>query len=112
MSEPPAASDAAAAAAPTTEPEAVEEGPPATAAQLPSEYFMPLEGFDAVRHMLENLPDDGLAVPYLAVQTAQTQQVLDAINSQLSARVMRSYEAKAIRLASSVPSRKSGSEPT
>jgi hypothetical protein len=92
MSEP-AARDAAAAAAPTTEPEAVEEGPPATAAQLPSEYFMPLEGFDAVRHMLENLPDDGLAVPYLAAQTAQTQQVLDAINSQLSARVMRSYGA-------------------
>ena len=62
---------------------------------LPPEFFTPLESFDAVRHMLQNLPDDseGLSYSFLSSQTAQTQVVLDAINSQLSARVMRSYGA-------------------
>ena len=61
---------------------------------LPPEFFQPLDEFDAVRHTLMNLPGDNeLSVHYLAAQTAQTQVVLDAINSQLSARVMRSYGA-------------------
>lgn len=61
---------------------------------LPPEFFLPLDAFDAVRHTLHSLPEeDGLAAPFLAVQTAQTQVVLDAINSQLSTRVMRSYGA-------------------
>ena len=62
-------------------------------AALPPEFFMPLEAFDSVHHTLANLPEDGLDAGYLAAQTAQTQVVLDAINSQLSARVMRSYGA-------------------
>eukprot|EP00900_Chrysochromulina_parva_P005119 jgi/Chrpa1/14608/Chrysochromulina_OHIO_Genome00023056-RA len=61
---------------------------------LPPEFFTPLDSFDAVRHLLENLPDeDGLNGRFLSEQTKQTQTVLDAINSQLSARVMRSYGA-------------------
>ena len=60
-------------------------------AALPPEFFTPLESFDAVHHALSNLPD--LSASYLAEQTAQTQGVLDAINGQLSARVMRSYGA-------------------
>lgn len=61
---------------------------------LPPEFFTPVDEFDAVRHLLENLPDEeGLSSEFLAAQTAQTQTVLDAINSQLSARVMRSYGA-------------------
>lgn len=65
-----------------------EGAPPAL---LSGQYFLPLESFDAVRHLLENLPTDGLTKPYLASQTSQTQVILDAINSQLSVRVMRSY---------------------
>lgn len=62
--------------------------------QLPPEYFTPLGSFDAVRHMLENLDETaGLSSGYLTSQTAQTHAVLDAINAQLSARVMRSYAA-------------------
>ena len=61
---------------------------------LPEEFFLPLDEFDAVRHTLTNLPEeDGLSATYIAAQTAETQAVLDAINSQLSARVMRSYGA-------------------
>jgi hypothetical protein len=67
----------------------------AEAGALPPEFYQPLEQFDAVAHTLSNLPDDdeGLSAAYLTAQTAQTQVVLDAINSQLSARVMRSYGA-------------------
>lgn len=62
--------------------------------ELPSEFFMPLDVFDAVQHMLDSLPHSREVFPsYLASQTTQTQVVLDAINSQLAARVMRSYGA-------------------
>ena len=62
--------------------------------ELPAEFFMPPALFDAVRHMLVNLPDsDSSSAPYIASQMVQTQAVLDAINLQLSARVMRSYGA-------------------
>ena len=66
----------------------------AEAPQLPPQFFTPPDGFDSVRHMLENLPEEeGLSLGFLHAQTAETQTVLDAINSQLSARVMRSYGA-------------------
>ena len=53
-----------------------------------------MDDFDAVHHTLANLPaDEGLSPAYLTAQTGETQIVLDAINSQLSARVMRSYGA-------------------
>jgi len=46
---------------------------------LPPEFFTPVDEFDAVRHLLENLPDEeGLSSEFLAAQTAQTQTVLDA----------------------------------
>ena len=62
--------------------------------ELPSEFFMPLNVFDAVRHMLDSLPDSqNFSATYIASQMVQAQVVLDAINSQLSARVMRSYGA-------------------
>ena len=61
---------------------------------LPPEYFFPFDEFDAIAHTLSSLPDDeGFSTVYLSAQMAQTQVVLDAINSQLSARVMRSYGA-------------------
>ena len=61
---------------------------------LPPEFYSPVEDFDSVRHLLENLPEEeSLSPAYLAAQMSQTQVVLDAINSQLSARVMRSYGA-------------------
>ena len=59
---------------------------------LPPEFFQPLDDFDAVQHMLSSLPDK-LSPHFLTTQTQQTQVVLDAINSQLSTRVMRSYGA-------------------
>ncbi|EOD40469.1 hypothetical protein EMIHUDRAFT_125538, partial [Emiliania huxleyi CCMP1516] len=62
-------------------------------AGLPPEYFLPLEDFDAVGHMLQCLPEEGLGESYLAAQLDQTQDVLEEINSKLSARVMRSYGA-------------------
>ena len=62
--------------------------------QLPVEFFTPLDSFDAVAHLLENLPErDQMTLPFLVTQMEQTQTVLDAINTQLSARVMRSYGA-------------------
>ena len=61
-------------------------------ATLPDEYFTPLDSFDAVHHMLESLPEQ-LSEAYVQGQIQQTQLVLDSINSQLSARVMRSYGA-------------------
>eukprot|EP00966_Prymnesium_polylepis_P045205 1047252-Prymnesium_polylepis.1 len=60
--------------------------------KLPPEFFQPLDAFDAVQHMLTSLPE-GLSPHFLTSQTQQTQVVLDAINSQLSMRVMRSYGA-------------------
>ena len=84
--------DNSAAPPPLDEPNDSQESDHPVAA-LPPEFFMPLEQFDSVHHTLANLPDDGLDAGYLAAQTAQTQVVLDAINSQLSARVMRSYGA-------------------
>ena len=84
--------DNSAAPPPLDEPNESQESDHPVAA-LPPEFFMPLEQFDSVHHTLANLPDDGLDAGYLAAQTAQTQVVLDAINSQLSARVMRSYGA-------------------
>jgi len=64
------------------------------AGHLPPEFFQPIDKFDAIHHTLINLPDnDNLDPAYLTEQIAQTQLVLDAINSQLSARVMRSYGA-------------------
>lgn len=62
-------------------------------ASLPREFFLSPDGFDAVQHMLKNLPNDGFSVSYIVAQTTQTQAVLDAVNAQLSARVMRSYGA-------------------
>ena len=83
------------AGAPVTDLEPVVQEPdPQEVSALPPQFFEPLESFDAVRHLLENLPEDeGLSPGFLSAQTAQTQTVLDAINSQLSARVMRSYGA-------------------
>mmetsp|Transcript_38370 Transcript_38370/g.95454 ORF Transcript_38370/g.95454 Transcript_38370/m.95454 type:complete len:684 (+) Transcript_38370:34-2085(+) len=60
--------------------------------QLAPEFFQPLEEFDAVHHLLSCLPDT-LSPTFLTSQTSQTQVILDAINSQLSMRVMRSYGA-------------------
>lgn len=61
-------------------------------ASLPAEYFMPLDSFDAVQHMLECLPDD-VDEAFIEKQEMQTQLVLEAVNVKLSARVMRSYSA-------------------
>ena len=60
--------------------------------RLPPQFFQPPEAFDAVHHMLESLPET-VSESFLDVQIHQTQVVLDSINSQLSARVMRSYGA-------------------
>ena len=48
--------------------------------------------FDAVHHMLESLPER-VGEAFVQGQIVQTQDVLNSINSQLSARVMRSYGA-------------------
>ena len=60
--------------------------------RLPPQYFQPPDAFDAVHHMLESLPEQ-LGEAFVQGQIQQTQVVLDSINSQLSARVMRSYGA-------------------
>ena len=72
--------------------------------RLPAEFFQPLETFDAVQHMLDSLPDR-LSEAFLQAQTQQTQVVLDSINSQLSARVMRSYGAFVHGMAQARPPR-------
>ena len=65
---------------------------PHPVSRLPPQYFQPPDAFDAVHHMLESLPEQ-LSEAYVQGQIQQTQLVLDSINSQLSARVMRSYGA-------------------
>ena len=65
---------------------------PHPVSRLPPQYFQPPDAFDAVHHMLESLPEQ-LSEAYVQGQIQQTQVVLDSINSQLSARVMRSYGA-------------------
>ena len=60
--------------------------------RLPPQYFQPPDAFDAVHHMLESLPEQ-LGEAFVQGQIQHTQGVLDLINSQLSARVMRSYGA-------------------
>ena len=51
-----------------------------------------MDRFDAVHHMLESLPER-VGEAFVQGQIVQTQDVLNSINSQLSARVMRSYGA-------------------
>ena len=51
-----------------------------------------MDRFDAVHHMLESLPER-VGEAFVQGQIMQTQDVLNSINSQLSARVMRSYGA-------------------
>ncbi len=46
-----------------------EEGGDGAGGTLPPEFFTPLDTFDAVRHMLENLDEEhGLSPPYLSAQ--------------------------------------------
>ena len=59
---------------------------------LSEDRALPPDAFDAVHHMLESLPEQ-LGEAFVQGQIQQTQVVLDSINSQLSARVMRSYGA-------------------
>jgi len=63
-----------------------------TFSPLAQEFFTPPDSFDAVQHMLECLPDE-VSEAFIESQAAQTQLVLEAVNSKLSARVMRSYGA-------------------
>ena len=57
--------------------------------ELPPQFFE--ESFDPVEHLLLNLP--GLQEELLEREQQTTRSVLGAINSRLSARVMRSYGA-------------------